>query len=206
MKPSVKKLIHDKARQNKETLRLALATELRNLITEMNEVPPTEETMIREISWARNHPENPFDELWSFGSLVEYPIPSEAMPVVMSSYKKALAEKDELTVREAQWIARLHKIVDPPDLVLDWAYEYAMSEWLSEITNKPFDTTELDLKMVSNPQYAKDLRRTAHREIAIWSIATEYGADPMELKKLNLSIEETEKIAKSGKYQKEGTR
>lgn len=203
IKPHVKKLIYAKARQNKEIPRAALAVELRNLIEEMGEVPLAEETIIKLISQARNHPEHPFDELWSLGSLVEYPIPSEAMPAVMSAYKKALAENGELTIREAQWIARFYKIIDPPDLVWDWAWAYATEEWLSNITNTPFDTTKLDLEMVRNPRYAQERRSVFEREIAIWKIAEKYGTDPVKLKDLNLSIGQTEEVAKSGKYKKE---
>lgn len=203
IKPYVKKLIYAKARQNKEIPRLALAVELRNLIEEMGEVPLAEETVIKLISQARNHPQHPFDELWSLGSLVEYPIPAEAMPAVMSAYKKTLAGNGELTIREAQWIARLHRIVDPLDLVWDWAWAYATEEWLSEITKQPFDTTKLDLEMARNPRYAQEKRSEVQRGIAIWNIAQKYGADAVKLKDLNLSIEQTEEIAKSGKYKKE---
>jgi len=97
----------------------------------------------------------------------------------------------------------LYKIIDPPDLTWDWAWAYATDEWLSEITNTPFNTTKLDLEMVRNPQYATERRRVTEREIAIFTIASKYGADPVELNDLNLSIEQTEEIAKSGKYTKE---
>jgi len=43
------------------------------------------------------------------------------------------------------------------------------------------------------------------REIDIWKIATKYDACAMKLKDLNLSLEETEEAAKSGKYKWEGT-
>ena len=41
------------------------------------------------------------------------------------------------------------------------------------------------------------------RVFAIDEIADKYGAHPLKLLALNLSIEETEEIAKSGKYPKE---
>jgi hypothetical protein len=41
------------------------------------------------------------------------------------------------------------------------------------------------------------------RVLAIDEIAEKYGAHPFKLAALNLSIEETEEIAKSGKYRKE---
>ena len=197
IKPHIKQLICAKALQNKAIPRLALAVELKNLIEEMGEIPPTEETMTKLISQARNHPVSECDTLWSLGSLAEHPIPPEAMPAVMSAYKKALAENGELTIREAQWIARLYKIIDSPDLVWDWAWAYAMDEWLAEITKTPFDTTKLDLEMIQDVYSARERRLEFNREIAIWEIALKYDADPVKLKDLNLSIEQTEEIARS---------
>ena len=164
---------------------------------------PERESIERDISKARNHPESPLDELFSLASLGKYDIPPEAMPAVMSAYKKTLAGNGELTIREAQWIARLHTIIDPPDTVWDWAWAYALEEWLSEITNKPFDTTILDLELISNPHYAQEKRRNLEREITVWRIAEKYGTDPVKLKDLNLSIQETEEIAKSGNFREE---
>lgn len=163
---------------------------------------------IREADNKRSLESKAFDELWSLGSLPKHPIPPEAMPVVMSAYKKALEERGELTIREAQWIARLYRIIDPPDLVLDWAFEYALQEWLSEITGEPIDTTELDLKIVSNPQSAQGSRSSTHLEINVWTVASEHGLDPSTLKdkcqKLNLTTQEQiEEMVKSGKYKEE---
>lgn len=161
------------------------------------------------------------DKPWSMAALGDYPIPADAMPTVMSIYKRVLAGDRELTIREVQWIARLYRIFDDLDLIWDWAWQYAMSEWVDEISHKPFDTTELDLELVRNPQYAQESRRDTERAIAIWGIAerlhpdfrgpgTDFdallsavGADFNALMELNLSIEETEEIAKSGKYKKE---
>lgn len=139
------------------------------------------------------------DSPWSLSSLAEYNIPPEAMPAVMSVYKKRLAENDPLLIREALWVARLHNIIAPPDLVWDWAFLYAFNEMVSEIQGEPFDSRELDLEMIRNPQHARETQR----EIAIWEIAEKYNADAVKLKDLNLSIEKTEEIAKSGKYKKE---
>ena len=141
------------------------------------------------------------DEPWSIATLSnkEYYIPPEAMPVVMSFYKKRLAKNQNLSIREALWAARLYKIVDPPDLVFDWAFFYAFDESITEETGKPFGGRERDLELINNPQAARETMR----EIDIWIIATTYKADPVKLKDLNLSIEETEEIAKSGKYKQE---
>lgn len=154
---------------------------------------------IRKKDEARSSESKELGRPWSVSALADYPIPPEALPTVMSFYKKRLAGDDVLLIREALWIARLCKIIDPPDLVWDWAFLYALEEMLSEIQGKPFNSTRLDLEMISNPYHAREVQR----EIAIWKIAEKYGADPVKLKDLNLSIDQTEEIAKSGKYKKE---
>ncbi len=65
------------------------------------------------------------DEPWSLGSLIEYPIPYEALPTVMSIREKCAIQGGDydLTIREALWIGRLNKIIElyqpqhiPPDV------------------------------------------------------------------------------------------
>jgi hypothetical protein len=178
---------------------------------------------LRQKDEARSSESQGLDEPWtiaSVGPLSKYPIPAEAMPAVMAIYKKApivsrkvtpegqvvyrtLESSRELTIREAQWIARLYKLIDDPDLLWDWAWFYAQQEWLAEVTGKSFFFPEFDLELMENPQWASNQRRDLEREIAIWDIAEKYNANPMKLKELNLSIKQTEKIAKSGKYKKE---
>lgn len=137
------------------------------------------------------------DKPWNLATLLdpEYSIPPEAIPVVMSFYKKRLAKDEVLTIREALWIARLYKLVEPLDLVLDWAFLYSVEELMAEQKWAEFDTG-LDLKLIDDPEYASRIKR----EIDIWKIATKYKADAMKLAELNLSIDETEEAAKTGKY------
>ena len=118
----------------------------------------------------------------------------------MAVYKKRLAENGVLTIREALWIGRLYGVIEPKDLVYDWAFLYATFEMVSEDKGEPFfDSKNLDMELIEDVYSARETQR----EIAIWGIAETYGADPVKLKDLNLSIEEIEEIAKSGKYQKE---
>jgi hypothetical protein len=215
--PSIERFIAtrvtaDQKKPPKErTPRKILADEIQRELLERKLIenganPPAIGTLEKRISFYSS-PKQPFDELWSLASLPEHPLPPDAMPVVMAAYRRTLATlggSDELTVREAEWIARLYKVIDDPDLVRDWAWLYAMQEWLADVTGQPFITEEFDVELIRNPQWARDERREFDREIAIWDIAEKYNADPMKLKDLNLSIEETEKIAKSGKFRKEG--
>lgn len=146
---------------------------------------------------------HPKDEPWSIATLDEYPIPPEAIPVVMSFYKKRLAEDDILAVREALWAARLYKIIEPLDSVFAWAFIYGIAEWSARERGKPeepFESKELDLKLIETPQYAREIVRA----LDIEKIAIKYNASSSKLERLNLSIEETEEAAKSGKYKWEG--
>lgn len=147
----------------------------------------------KELTKIRKSPSRPFDKPFSLASLAEYDIPPEARPAVMSAYKRRLAEDDVLTIREALWIGRLYGVIEPKDLVCDYAFLYATEEMVSEIRGKPFDSRDLDIVMIQDVYHARETQR----EIAIWDIAKKYGADPVKLKDLNLSIEETEEIVKS---------
>jgi len=169
---------------------------------------------LRERDEARSPKSQGLDKPWTIGSLSGDPIPPDAMPIVLSFYRKTLAGQGELTVREAQWIGRLYKIIDDAELIWAWAWEYALSEWVSEITHNLFDTTDLDLELVRNPQYAIESLRSLQRWGAVWDIAEKYSANldeavdlmGLHLTKLDwetLSNEEIEEIAKSLKANKE---
>ncbi len=204
IKPSIKQLIFTRAFKDKDTPRLALAIELTKLIKEMGEIPPSEETTIKLISQARNS-RFPFDETWTLGSLSDKDkyITPEAMPAVIVAFKRRLAEGKMLTGREALWVARLHKIVSPDDLLLDWATFYAWEEWLSLATKMPFDSAKLDKTLISDIHHASQHVREIFRDVDIYEIAKKYNADANKLMELNLSLEKTEEAAKSGKYETE---
>jgi len=145
----IKELIYAKAVQDKNTPRLALAVELKNLIEEMFEVPPSEETMMKLISEARNHPVSELDMLWSVGCLAQYDIPPEALPKVMSIYEKRLgARKPRFTIREVLWIARLHKTIDDPIPLERFAYAYALRDWIDSVLDNPVYTRDLDITLM----------------------------------------------------------
>ena len=102
---------------------------------------------------------DPKDAPWSFGSLIEYPISPEALTEVVKIYEDMgpwmpFAGQDSIpfTIREALWVARLYKIIDDPDLFVDWAYQYAAEERYSEITERPLNTFELDDCLLNMPQ------------------------------------------------------
>jgi len=72
---------------------------------------------LKDKDAARSEEQKSLDEPWSFSSLAEYPIPPEAIPLVVSIYEKCEIEGNfspnwNLTIREALWIGRLHKIIE----------------------------------------------------------------------------------------------
>jgi len=85
--------------------------------------------------------------------------------------------------------------------------EQALEERTENLAKRyriPVDLLKYGLYGKPNPKdEPSNINPETEREIAIWKIAERYGADPTELKDLNLSIEETEKIAESGEYNKE---
>ena len=230
IKPSVRKTIFEKAINRKQLPRLALAVELKNLIEEMGEVPPSEETMVKLISQARNRPvDSPLDNSWSLGCLTQYDIPSEALPIVMNIYNKCLVEDDEFTIREALWVGRLHKIIELYErgcMLPDVREAIISGRSPNSIKGEKIEFEDLVLDWAY--KYASYERISEiegesfdsseldwyvminiyefygdRRSDAISEIAEEYGADWDKLMALNLPIGKTKEAARSGKYQKE---
>ncbi len=159
IKPSIKTFIYLKALRERNIPRAVLACELRDVIVnKMNEVPLSEETIIKLISLARNHPPSPLDNPFSIASLAEHDIPPEAGPAVMSIYKKLVSENEGFSIGEAQWVARLYKIIEPPELVWYWANLYAEWEKISWMQGTTFHSNELDIMMMLDVYYARDNR------------------------------------------------
>lgn len=169
IKPHIKALIYDKA-LNTTTPRQALAVELKHLITEMGEIPPSEETIMRHISSARNNRKSPLDEPWNLSTLRDNPIVAEAIPAVlkvwiyhqgelMDSTSDGSGDVPLFTIREARWAERLYKVLeDIPTLAL-WTFIYAKIERICEV---------LDIKKLS----------TAIFDVIILEESTNQGIEP----------------------------
>jgi len=175
--------------------RRELAKKLQYELETMGYDVPEIEVLERIISRKRNEITGlPKDKPWCLGCLEEYPLPPEALPAVMSCYKRRLAGGSLLTIREALWAARLYKVIDSPGVVWGWASLYASEEMISELMGKEtFNSEVLDLEIAKCPRTIPPIVR----DLSIWRIAEKYGADPYKLRDLNLSIEETEEIVKS---------
>jgi len=143
--------------------RRALAVRLQELIERMGEVSPTEDTLTRMISEARNKQPSELEKPWSIGACTYYNIPTDMIPVLIKIQKLKAEYGDEeemskvLTLREARWIARLYHVAEPLIselsnveennlLWLDFiASSYVQRERVSEQMNEQYpDTTDLD--------------------------------------------------------------
>jgi hypothetical protein len=160
----VRQLIISQAIYDSKTMpRRALAIRLQELIERMGEVSPTEDTLARMISEARNKQPNELEKPWSIGACSQYNIPSDIIPILIKIQKlKVVEDKEgslgEITIREARWIARLYPAVEPlisksafdDDRKLLWllfiADNYAQRERVSEQMNEQYpNTSDLDV-------------------------------------------------------------
>ena len=148
IKPFVRQYIYIKAQEDNIKPRLALAMELRKSIEEMGEIPPSEETMIKLISEGRHRQPNPEDLPWSLESLDKFPIPPEALPLILQAWVYFREYYQiPLSIRHAKWIARLCFVVKDMKALSAAAITQAnveiMTSILDEKPNAVFGVLEL---------------------------------------------------------------
>lgn len=166
IKPSIKSLIVKRAIENPDYDRRLLALELIGEITKVDEIPPTEETLIKYISEARSKYSE--DNSWSSALLNKQSINPEAVPMIMFSQlllKKCLSRP--LTIREAKWFnnlfARYSTLPTPQDLdadidrevktliIVTWSQLYAYREKIDSIAGiKEPDYSDIDELFIQN--------------------------------------------------------
>lgn len=89
------------------------------------------------------------DAPWSLGYLAKYDMSPDALPIVMRIYRGRLRQEEQhFTIREALWIARLHKIIDDPIVLERFASAYALRDQIDWILNSPVYTRSLDIKVI----------------------------------------------------------
>lgn len=159
----VRQLIISQAIHDSKTMpRRALAVRLQNLLETMGEPVPTEDTLARMISEARNKQPSDLEKPWCIGACDYYNIPSDMIPIINEVQQlKAIEHKEEplgeISVREARWIARLYPVMKPimsklamhNENELLWllfiAISYAQRERVSEQINEQYpNTIDLD--------------------------------------------------------------
>jgi len=152
--PTIKNLIVSEAIRYYNKPRAALAAEVRDTIERMGEISPSDETLMRMISEARN--KKPEDKPWNIGALRQYPeITPLAVPLI-SLVQDWAANNNEppVTVRQAYWVSRLYAFAvkdiyrtKEKELRHLWtlSHLYAYYEVICEISGTDTDTTELDM-------------------------------------------------------------
>ena len=168
----IRRLIVGDAIEYPNKPRLVLATELKDKIERMDEISPSEETLIKMISDARNKEPNPLDTAWHLGTLNEYPLSAEAIHYILKIQIWTSSKHiHPVTIREAKWISRLYSVIEnnksrwlkPLEKSL-WkvSFIYASYEMICALSKTDFDIHNLDeyllqgnrqftLKMIDNP-------------------------------------------------------
>lgn len=211
IRPRIRGLIHLRALEEPRLPRDAVALHLRDEIERMGEIPPSEETLIKMISRERNRETNPLDEPWSLGVLSKYKndFPSEIVPVLieiekLQMYSSYETPKERLTIRHAQWIARLYHLIKEvymrryPEELEDaskkpvkeylWMFfiiadVYAKWEEMNEIIGeKHIDTSELDKEYFISEDFwdlpfDKKVNRYAATRTLYYAILKDYDVE-----------------------------
>jgi len=173
---TVRQLIISQAIHDSKTMpRRALAVRLQELIERMGEPPPTEDTLVKMISEARNKQPGELEKPWCIGVCAYYNIPPDIIPLLIKvqQSRKQGEFKDfekELTIREALWYNRLRPVVEtltknkfPFDVNAPFSYlniivsAYVQRERVSEIMNEQYpNTTDLDRIIFINEDLSND--------------------------------------------------
>ena len=171
----VRQLIISQAIHDSKTIpRRALAVRLQDLIERMGEVSPTEDTLVRMISEARNKQPSELEKPWSIGACAHYNILPDIIPILIRLQKlKAAGDKDgspgKITIREARWVARLYPATEPvinkiftnEEEKLWWlsviVNGYVQRERVSEQMNEQYpNTSDLDRFYFANEDFLSD--------------------------------------------------
>jgi len=106
--------------------------------------------------------DDPQDKLWSLGSLDDYPISPNALPVVIDIRRLYASD---MTIRQAKWVARLLPLCDDNIALLDMAAEYATNEMFFATEDGTFDSKGMDY-LYFYPQLTDEDIEESEKEIA----------------------------------------
>lgn len=160
LKPKVREYIVERSRAC-NTPRDFLARELITEIESIGEIAPTEDTLLSYISTARNQEESPLDVKWDIGSLKNYELNPDVVPILFQEQTRRLKENQPpITILQALWASRLYSTIRAllatkpqaiAESIIYWSGEYAIKEKISNYAKTQFDTTELDEYLLSKP-------------------------------------------------------
>lgn len=159
--PRIRALIRLRALEEPRLPRDVAAMHLIDEIRHMGLIAPTEDTLMKMISRERNREPDPLDGPWSLGVCKEHKdgFRPEIIPRLIELQKFLMRDDWEgpkvLTVRQAQWVARLHDLVkeicitrypDSEYLWIVWVVADMYATWgqMQEIVGEKSDTSNLD--------------------------------------------------------------
>jgi len=91
------------------------------------------------------------DRPWNLGTLSEHPMPPEVIPKLLEIQGQAHRSGTEsMTIREAQWVARLHMHQADITLLYLTAMAYALYEESCQLTGQQCDTSEFDDQLLGS--------------------------------------------------------
>jgi len=93
---------------------------------------PSKSTVEKEVRRLRASEAQPLldeqDQPWSLVAVAGYEVPPDALPIVFEACAERLAAGTPLTIREAQWVARLSHVFADRQLLVHHACSYARLE------------------------------------------------------------------------------
>jgi len=104
-----------------------------------------------ETWYKRVSADNPQDKPWNTATLDQYPIAPEVLSAVMKVSKYRIGKGSGFTIREAKWVSRLSGLLTDVDKLSYKAWQYARTELMFELMNRPFDSTVLDKLLMGLP-------------------------------------------------------
>jgi len=196
--PVVWSLICNEVQSHPEELRKVLAYELEKKIRLKGEVPPTNQTLIKMISKARNSESSPEDYPWHLDAFDKCPVPADALPVILEIQQHI---DKNLSIRLVKWLTRLYVVLREKQFLKGnelsyclycylWASMYANREKISEISKSfgtpiSFDSSDLDAGLLDDNLFslpAKPLVSDLLSEAVVWLIGAEENVVSKEQK------------------------
>jgi hypothetical protein len=93
----------------------------------------------------------PQDQPWSIGTLEKYPISPEALPTVLKAwvyFQEHISWEDEthpFSIRVAKWVARLYRVIDEMEYLVNTAWVYSIREQATELAGTEMNNLILDI-------------------------------------------------------------
>jgi hypothetical protein len=111
------------------------------------------------------------DRTWNLGTLDEFPIPEDVIPIVFRIQKKI---DKKITIRTVKWLARVHTMLKDDEPLYFWARMYAEREQVYKLADTaPYDSSELDAKLLDGNLFSMPIVNLFHNMFYQWLIRNE---------------------------------